>query len=498
MKVCKGCYDAAHIGSAGIKRRILPLFLACAILLTGCEIGKDGEELISERTDDNLTWGMEPVFEYEIPAERPVVLVDRQGYLEKSTKTAFFEAKTAPTTFSVLEKESDKVVYTGEVIQKENVGYIGTFTDLQDPGEYYIKSDVAGCSYYFTIGDDSFHRTAEALKGKLLESQHLLDKETDTKEICEMLSYLMTGYEIYPYLYEELWNEDASAVAGEENNMQSGKAFFDVLQVDTNWLLTMQDSTTGGVYSGIVPSTGSRAGQSTETSDAQILKEVSAESTACFTAVMAKYAYRYQLYDMNYATTCLKAAAKAWKYLESMDAEKTAAEKDSVEKTAAGQDMIWKRFFAASELYRASNDARYHTYIKNNQDAILINQEDIYGWMGKYTYLYTRRRVDKGICTQMMNRFLEEAERIAGESRQKPYLVGSEEVDDILTDMTIMGIVDYVITNHEYSTVIENHIHYMLGRNEMSTDHSQNLSAKDSARLLFMLSAVTGEKDLIE
>lgn len=98
----------------------------------------------------------------------------------------------------------------------------------------------------------------------------------------------------------------------------------------------------------------------------------------------------------------------------------------------------------------------------------------------------------------MMNRFLEEAERIAGESRQKPYLVGSEEVDDILTDMTIMGIVDYVITNHEYSTVIENHIHYMLGRNEMSTDHSQNLSAKDSARLLFMLSAVTGEKDLIE
>lgn len=489
MKVCEKYEQNVHIKKAGLKGHLLPLFLACSILLTGCQFKDVTGNSMTEQMDQNLTWGMVPTFDYEMPVERPVILVDSQGYYEKSTKNAFFEAKNAPTGFSVLEKATDKVVYTGEVVLKENVGYIGTFTELQTPGEYYIKSDGIGCSYYFKIGNDSFGNTEDLLKKKLEENQELLVQETDTKEVCDILGYLLMGYEIYPQLYCERWN-DSGKQSGEDgkNTEISAEPFFKFLQNYTNCLLAMQDSVSGGVYGGIVPTTGSRAGQSEENPDSQLLKEISAESTACFSAVMAKFGYLFQQYDMNYATTCLKASAKAWKYLESIEKEGN----------TFSSDNICKKFLAASELYRASNDVRYHIYIKQNQDTILSNQEDIYGWIGKCTYLSTRRKVDKEICDQMMSGFLKRAEQIASQSKQNPYLTRSEEIDQILIDMTIMGIVDYVITNHEYSTVIENHIHYCLGRNSKSIDYSPELSAKDSARFLFLFSAVANEENLME
>ena len=489
MKVCRKYDRNVYRITAGLKGHLLPLFLACSMLLTGCQLKDASESSKSEQPDQNLTWGMTPSFDYEVPVERPVILVDPRGYYEKSTKNAFFEAKNAPTGFSVLEKATDTVVYTGEVVLKENVGYIGTFTELQTPGEYYIRSDGIGCSYYFKIGNDSFSDTEGLLKKKLEENQELLPREMDTGEVCDVLGYLLMGYEIYPQLYSECWNdsENEKESIGEDTEI-SAKPFFAFLQNYTNCLLAMQDSVSGGVYGGLVPTTGSRAGESQENPDGQMLKEISAESTACFSAVMAKFGYLFQQYDVNYATTCLKASAKAWKYLENIEKEGN----------TVSPDLICKKFLAASELYRASNDERYHMYIKQNQEPILSNQEDMYGWIGKCTYLSTRRKVDKGMCDRMMSDFLKKAEQISGQSKQNPYFIRSEEIDQILNDMTIMGIVDYVITNHEYSTVIENHIHYCLGRNSKSVDYSLGLSARDSARFLFLFSAVAKEENLME
>ncbi|MGN0307030.1 MAG: hypothetical protein ACI4DN_02315, partial [Lachnospiraceae bacterium] len=39
------------------------------------------------------------------------------------------------------------------------------------------------------------------------------------------------------------------------------------------------------------------------------------------------------------------------------------------------------------------------------------------------------------------------------------------DVKGMLQDMTIMALVNYVITNHEYSTLQKNYLDYFLGRN---------------------------------
>ena len=62
----------------------------------------------------------------------------------------------------------------------------------------------------------------------------------------------------------------------------------------------------------------------------------------------------------------------------------------------------------------------------------------------------------------------------------------------------LLGIlVDYIITNHEYYTVIENHIHYLLGRNPKGVRAVETMDILDSARMLLYISSITAEKELI-
>ena len=64
---------------------------------------------------------------------------------------------------------------------------------------------------------------------------------------------------------------------------------------------------------------------------------------------------------------------------------------------------------------------------------------------------------------------MSQAEDIAKTAKQSVYLtVGNEEQnnsDQLLLEMMYLSVVNHIISNHEYETVIENHLHYLLGRN---------------------------------
>ena len=71
-----------------------------------------------------------------------------------------------------------------------------------------------------------------------------------------------------------------------------------------------------------------------------------------------------------------------------------------------------------------------------------------------------------------------------------------------------LTMVDYMISNHEYDNVIENHLHYLMGRNELAicyidnegennysqTDEALGITKQFSAnsKLIFMLSEIVG------
>ena len=160
--------------------------------------------------------------------------------------------------------------------------------------------------------------------------------------------------------------------------------------------------------------------------------------------------------------------------------------------------MVNGKFYAAAELYRASNENLYHNYILQNQEYIVDEKEDFYLLMGKVTYLSTRRKVNHDLCVLIMNGLMENAEEIAAREKAGLFLVTEKETDVMLWDMTVMAFANYAIMNHEYVTVIENLVHYLSGRNGEAAFLLENPQEKDAARLLLLFSVIEAERAIVE
>lgn len=453
-------------------KQICFLFSVVSLLLTGCgeseNIQINPQEVVA---DQNLTHNLEPDFQYSRPVEQSNVLVNKTGYMTGSSKIAIFLGDRIPETYEIVEKESGEAVFRGNIQTKADGTSIGNFSEWKTPGTYYLRCDLMGCSDFFTIDDDLYTQAAEKLKQQMLLRQENNDVDLDTLEICKNLSYLLVNYEIYPEQTESLWGDE----------------LLPYMKKEVEWLLSMQDSKSGGIYSGIKHAQGKLPVQKTEGMDeSHLLKDITEESTAAFVGTMAKFSYMYQQTDVTYATTCLRAASMAWHYLEKAAVGKTEEEL----KTAAS-----RQFYGAAELFRASNGGQYHYYIRSRQEDILYSSHSFFYDMGRFTYLSTRRKVDAAICGNLMGQLLKEAEDISGQARANTYLVETEDKEELLQNMMSMAIVDYIITNYEYSTVIENHLHYMLGRNEKRQDLTQVLQESDMPAFMLMLFDVLADKE---
>lgn len=471
----------------------LALTLAISLFLSGCAVdlpfmesdmsGQEAPEFTPE------TLGLTPDFSYERPAERPGIRTDLLGYLPESAKTAVFQGKELPESFQVISRDSGECVYEGVVRIRGDetdgisTGY-GTFTELKEPGNYYIQCEKIGCSYYFEIGKDVYLEKAEELSRIIEDAQSAKadggeDAVRASMEICETLSYLLLTYEMYPTLPVKIWN---SGNAGGDNTEINGEKFFKMLRTETDLLLSIQDEKTGGVFreakTGLVTEEGGQTPQS----------EISAEATAVYAGTMAKYSYLYQQYDWEYANICLKAAAKAWRYLKSEERRGT----------LPADEAVTGRIYAASELYRASNERSYHNYMLQNGELMVNGSEDLYLLMGKITYLSTRREVDHELCAKIMDGLMKGAGKIAAEGKTEVLLSKKTETDVILWKMTILALTNYAIMNHEYVTVIENQMHYLLGRNEEAALLPEDPDSVAAAKLLLLFSVVEAERKIIE
>ena len=118
--------------------------------------------------------------------------------------------------------------------------------------------------------------------------------------------------------------------------------------------------------------------------------------------------------------------------------------------------------------------------------------------MAKVTYLLTRRKVDHDLCGRLIEDLMRGAEDIAKTSRDGIFLVQNEKTDVILWNMTRIALANYAIMNFEYVTVIENSVHYLMGRNEKAELLLRNPGDREAARMLFLLSVMEEERRIIE
>ena len=473
------------------------------ILLTGCEYASDLSFDTYQGDDSDgsfTTLGLSPKFDYEVPESLPSILVDQLGYAQNGSKIAVFWGEPLPETFTIVDASDGKSVYTGQIEQKgydEKTGvYIsyGDFTAFTTPGAYYITADVIGQSYTFSIAEnpyyelydvalkqyyynrcgmtlstelagDAAHNACHTREAQMKEEASVkLDvsggwhvDETSTRSVtigCSTVNQLLLAYE----LYSEVFDDEAGIP-------ESGNGIPDVLdevKYEIDWLLKMQDARSGAVYSAV------SSADSVTLGYLLYIDPVTMDATIQFAATMAKFSYLYQNYDREFATQCLKAADRAYRY--------------------AGQYLSdvspEEYFYAATELYRATGNRGYHNEIKNylQQNPVTDMNNNFVFW-GCVTYLSTKQRVEVKLCEDLIKVLMLEGERISYASKNSKFLISMDEQQsgsaELLRDITRLAVVDHIITNHEYATVLQNHLHYLLGRNLQSISYLDGTGSRN-------------------
>lgn len=518
-------------------KKMIALVLALSLLLTGCSLKQLN---LSDSSADSAFVSMEsePYLNYEIPASLPHVLVDQLGYLPQSTKGVFFCGTLLPQEFNLVDASTGEVVYTGKTENKGhsdelscNIAY-GEFSEVVSPGTYYVEAQYLGQSFTFEIGDKIYDNLfKEACKtyyynrcGMTLTEKHaganahnachtgeavLREDMTVNRDVtggwhqdssgskdiissAKVLGNMLLAYEVFP-----------GAFTDDVGIPESGNEIPDILdeaKYEVDWLLKMQNEETGAVYSKLTV-----AENAQKKTTLMYVENPDIESARAFAFSLAKFSYLYQNYDKEYATLCLKAADRAWKYAILNEG---ADDKDSSAKAAA-----------AAEIYRASGLKECERYLNEYFEKKYYEESlDEISFYACVTYINTKLKVNTKYCEEIVKLIMERAEDISALSRESIFLVpGNMDENnnvELLENMINMTLVDHIIANHEYDTIIENYLHYFLGRNSRSITFLDNVGSysymevnetlglmkqfDDDAKLIFMLSKIVSKDGFVE
>ena len=431
---------------------------------------------------------------YRVPRDVPHILTDQIGYRTGEEKMVFVSATDPDEAFEVRSLTDDSVLFTGKLRQSQS-GELSAavFTDFQTDGTYYIYNKTVGSSYAFRIGADiGEHLAQETLQnftsrrcgqefsgdsetedeeapqekkdrsrgrkdchvedGKLREDPNQTrnvsggwhtDKNgnRDVVKACHAVRDLLLAYELDP----DSFGDDMGIP-------ESGNGIPDLLdevKFEIDWLSKMQVQD-GSVYASCESGKG-------EQENLVAIDAATPEATIAFSQAMSRFAWLYREFDSPFAAECQKKAQSAW----------TAY----IGKKHAAQDRA--AFAAAADLYRMTGDKKYENVLSvffhnEEQMGMVMTDEDLF--FGGVTYLMTAKQpINRAVCDQLMETLLQRGEKIAEIANHSPYRVsgeGREAIPEMLNNMRTLTVLNHIIYNHEYTSMITDHLHYFCGRNQ--------------------------------
>lgn len=378
-----------------------------AMLCTGC-----GEATRKEAASVSYAAaGMEntPVINYVVPEVFPNILVNQEGYLAKGRKEATVKGKELPKQFRLVNAETEETVYTGfikDAMYNEELDiYIGNavFTDFTGEGVFFLECDKIGRSLNFVLDDRMYYDLFQESYGDLMEACR-----QQTIEMEDLVA-LLTVYEWYPEIFTD---EDADEIP-------------DVLEEIAKWIALKEES-----------------GEQND-------------SDSMYVAVLAKFSYIYQRYDVRYATECLQRASGIF----------------AQRKELAGRDA--EKFLALTELYRTSGMSTYRNQIRDYTDFFEKNSsfmEEVAYLYGAMTYMATRQTVDVELCNTFMERLMTRAEEVSEryEDMIHPVTAKNNGSNDLLKRVRELAYANYVLKNYQYTNIMEAFLNYLCGENKDS------------------------------
>lgn len=419
----------------GNKRIVSYLLSAC--LLTGlCGCGGTADEgsarvQPAQAVPEEISYQLldQAQLDYQVPEQYPGVWVSLGGYDSRGSKEVYFYGRNLPDTFRIMDAATEQCVYTGWLEEKrynketEEYNSYGEFTDFTDVGEYYIECDVIGRSYSFVIQEgllqEQFDRTLTEIRsqGQAIRSDY---GTQETRELLQQVMLVLLSYELYPGVFED----------------GDGDQIPDILEYMTETVRRLV-----------------QLQQSAEPD----------ELTYERIAALAKYSYLYQKYDNPYATEIIQLAAGLWQQAENAGED---------QREQLGGDA---RLLAAAELYRATGQKKYAAEVEAAEGGLIWKKEQDtfqqYDYLAAVTYISTKKKVNVDLCSSLIRVVMNRAEEVAaGIPRMsiREVDLSRETIDSMMWDMAVLSVVEYVITNYEYGSLIESQYYFLWGRNEKS------------------------------
>ncbi len=442
------------------------------------------------------------------PLPEPVVVKANQlGYKPADYKKATVTNENA-AEFSVIDVATGDSVYTGKLSDRKyddasDLGYkIADFSEIVKEGKYKIVTDTGDASYEFEINDavyDNLYKdtvlmlykqrcgcsTKKSIAGDFAHgvchneeavvwgTEKSIDVSGGWHDAGDYGRYVVSGAKTVADLF--LAVEDSEAAKSDDLGIPESKNkvpdILDEARYELEWMLKMQDEESGGVYHKVTCAVFPGEVKPEEEKEALVIAPVSNTATADFAAVMAKAALMYNEYDKDFASECLLAAKNAWEYLKKHRDDNGFRNPDGIEtgEYADGNDKD-EYFWAAVELYIATNEARYKKYIDNAmRNAGKMNfglgWSDV-GYYGIYDYcMYVDDNQD------MEKLLIEEADNLkeaiakdgCGASLGKQYPWGSNM--SIANNGMLLVMAYHVTEDISYVEYAKYQLDYLLGRN---------------------------------
>ncbi len=288
---------------------------------------------------------------------------------------------------------------------------------------------------------------------------------------------LLSLYEQYPKLFS-----DRQLAIPESGNRRPD--ILDEVKIGLDWMLTMQRED-GAVYRKLSGKEWPGIILPHEDKQPRYIYGISTHETAKFAAAMAMANRIYAPYDAKFAQTCLKAAQKAWNFLQKEPNTKVdwfdgddSGSGAYLSKASEGQWISDKndRLWAAAELFITTNKSEFDQYLVENSDNWSYG---LYEWtnpspLGMIDYLFLTE--DKGsdeLKEEIKTKLIQRADFLLKNISESGYRVANKDFvwasNKRTAEEGITLLYAYRVTGQSnYLAAAIDQLDYLLGRNHFN------------------------------
>ena len=421
-----------------IKGKIIAAVLAAAVALTGCagnapDAGlKSGTDTQQQDIIQQSMLGRKENFGallvssgIELPVSVTKIFVNQVGYISDRDKKVMFLGEQHGDKFRVVRQSDKKIVYMGSIekgkVDKLSGVYLsaGDFTPVNEPGVYYIETDIVGQSYPFSISQDGYENLFVGMIKNAKEVQ-LTESAEGIIDTSFGIHVLMYALQCNGTLFEEAYNY--------LNEDEKDKQLVTQLLYLASWMMQQQGA------------------------DGSLYGDYRATAAFCGALVMSRDVFGK--YESSVSNEQKAAYDKAWKWLQKQKCET--------------DDEKMARFYAAAQFFKVEDDADCK---KMAEEFLRERKADYYGdrfvFYGVLSYVSAGESTNRELCNQIMMDLVDKNETACKAAKSDALFgTGRRTFYENFRYLLLLCFVNYVTPSKEYTEIVENTIQYMGGLNE--------------------------------